>query len=395
MSLRLLHVLSSPHMGGAERMCLDLAKAQKASGHEAHVLFMVTGAGSAYAAKEGIPFTIAVSADVTSPSRSRRWTAMSCELERAAAQLRPQLVHSHVPLTHLLCNRVLPRISVPWISTMHGSWRQFGYAPQTYGRLYLRPFLLMRHALGDLVATRSAQRIVAVADSVKRDLQRVGIPARRLVTIHNGLVPPASPLAQGEARARLHLPPDGLLIGAMGYHAPVKGFDLLVRAFAQVAPRHPRALLLIAGGDVLGNEQPRRGLERLIAHLGLADRVQLLAARDPHAGFMSALDLFVVPSRSEGMPLVLLEAMGHGKPSLVSSAGGCTEAAQPGHEAMVFHSGSIADLTANLGILLKDKLLRDSLGKAARERASSYLSLERCASQYENLYVEVATSARH
>ena len=389
MRMRLLHVLSSPHVGGAERVCLDLAKAQRALGHDVYVLLMSAGAVSRQAEKEGIPFTVAATADIASSSRSRRWRAVARALDRAATQLQPQLVHSHVPLTHLICNRVLPRISIPWIATMHGSWRQFAYAPGTYGRPYLRPFLLARHALGDFIATRSAARIVAVADSVKRDLQRVGIGPRRVVTIHNGLEPPTSVLSQGEARARLGLSEGTLLIGSMGYHAPVKGFDLLVCAFARVAPRHPAARLLIAGGDVLGNDRPRRGLEQLIERLGIGDRVRLLDAQDPQAGFMSALDLFVVASRSEGMPLVLLEAMWHGKPSLITSAGGCAEAARPGREAMVFQSRDIADLAANLEILLHDGALRESLGKAAWARASAHLTLSRCAGEYESLYSEV------
>jgi glycosyltransferase involved in cell wall biosynthesis len=392
MSLRLLHVLSSPHLGGAERVCLDLAKAQRASGHEICVLFMSAGAGSRHAEKEGIPFTVAASADIVSFSRSRRWKAIARELERAAGQLRPQLVHSHVPLTHLVCNRVLPRISVPWIATMHGSWRQFAYAPRTFGRPYLRLFLLARHALGDVIATRSAARIVAVADSVKRDLQSMGLRPQRMVTIHNGLEPPASVLSQSEARTRLGLPSEAILVGSMGYHAPVKGFDLLARAFSRVAPRYPAARLLIAGGDVLGNDRPRRGLERLITRLGIGGQVQLLDAQDPRAGFMSALDLFVVASRSEGMPLVLLEAMWHGKPSLVTSAGGCIEAARPGRESLVFLSGNIADLAANLDILLRDSALRESLGKAAWARASADLTLSRCAREYERLYAEVLLS---
>jgi glycosyltransferase involved in cell wall biosynthesis len=175
----------------------------------------------------------------------------------------------------------------------------------------------------------------------------------------------------------------------MGYHAPVKGFDLLARAFSRVAPRYSAARLLIAGGDVLGNDRPRRGLERLITRLGIGSQVQLLDAQDPRAGFMSALDLFVVASRSEGMPLVLLEAMWHGQPSLVTSAGGCIEAARPGRESLVFGSGDVADLAANLEILLRDSALRESLGKAAWARASASLTLSRCAHEYERLYSEV------
>jgi glycosyltransferase involved in cell wall biosynthesis len=389
MSLKLLHLLSSPHMGGAERVCLDLAKAQAASGQDVRVLFISPGAGSRHAEGTKIPFMLAAMPNIETLPRSRRWRIIAKELERAVEQFQPQLVHSHVPLTHLICHRVLPRLSLPWIATLHGSWRQFAYAPQTFGRPYLRPFLFVRHALGDVIATRSAARIVAVAESVKKDLLLIGIAASRVSVIHNGLEPPSSVLPQAEARAQLDLPQAAILVGSMGYHAPVKGFDLLIRAFARLVPRHPHVLLLIAGGDVMGDERPRKGLERLVERLGVGRQVQLLTAQDPRAGFMSALDVFVVPSRSEGMPLVLLEAMFHGKPSVITSAGGCGEAARPAQEALVFQSRNIADLAGKLELLLGNSALRASLGKAAAARASAHLTLARCAAEYRKVYAEV------
>jgi glycosyltransferase involved in cell wall biosynthesis len=386
MNLKILHILASPHLGGAERVCLDLAKAQQSSGNKTNILFLAHGNASESAAKEGIAAIINDDPDLASAVRSRRWAAAMRVLKNTTSQIQPQIVHSHVPFTHLACHRVLPALGIPWIATMHGSWRQFAFAPQTVGRPFLRPFLLLRHAIGDAVATRSAARVVAVADYVKNDLVHIGISARRITVIHNGLESLTSPMNTETARSRLNLPQNVPLIGAMGYFAPVKGFDILLQAFARMASRHSSVHLAIAGGDVLGDEKPRREIERLIHRLGIGERVHLLGTQDPRAGFMAALDILVISSRTEGLPLTLLEGMWHGKPSVVSSAGGCREAARPEQEGLVFRSQDPADLAEKLNRLLQDQALQESLGKAAWARASTYLTIARCASEYQSIY---------
>lgn len=313
-------------------------------------------------------------------------------LEGAVERIQPHLVHSHVPFTHLTCNRVLPKLGIPWIASMHGSWRQFAFAPQTAGRAYLRPYLFFRHAVGDAVATRSAARIVAVSEYVKRDLACLGISARRIATVHNGLDPLVSPLDSETARARLNMPVNALIIGSMGYFAPVKGFDILVRGFAKIASDHPTALLVIAGGDVAGDDRTRRDIERLIKQLEIGERVRLLGSQDPRAGFIAMLDILVIASRTEGLGLTLLDAMWHGKPSVVTSAGGCREAARPEREGLVFRSKNPADLAEKLDRLLRDQTLRESLGKAAWARASAYLTISRCAAEYEKVYRSIVTN---
>ena len=386
MNLNILHIISSAHLGGAERVCLDLVKGQQFSGHHAKILFLAHGTCSDQAEKEGIVSIISDDPKLKSTTRSHCWNAAVEALKKVAEDLKPHLVHSHVPFTHLACHRVLPKLGIPWVASMHGSWRQFAYSPQTVGHTYLRPYLVLRHAIGDALATRSAARIVAISDYVKRDLVRVGISARRITTIYNGLEPLISPLSIEAARARLNLPANVLIIGSMGYFAPVKGFDILVQAFAKIAAKHSTTLLVIAGGDTLGNEKPRREIERLILELGISERVRLLGMQDPRAGFMTALDVLVVASRTEGLGLTLLEAMWHGKPSIVTSAGGCREAARPEREGLVFRSKNPADLAEKLDRMLTDQALRESLGKAAWARASADLTLSRCTARYEDVY---------
>lgn len=372
-------------------MCLHLAREQQTRGQDVMIHFFETGAASEMAKQMDLQLIVAE--NPTPSSRRQRWRYFATELRAACERFQPDIVHSHVPLSNLICDRTLPKMKIPWVTTIHGSWRQFAYAPQTVRKPWLKPYLLVRHALGDLLTTRSAARMAAISEYIKRELVSIGVPGRRIMTIHDGLPPNLHPLTVQEGRARLRLPQDALIVGSLGFFAPVKGFDLLIRAFAQLARRHLNLLLVIAGGDVLGNTAYRENLTCLIDQLSLCDRVRLIGSVDPKAGFLAALDIFVVASRTEGFSLSLVEAMQHGKPSVVSSAGGSIEAARPDREALEFKSGSIAQLAETVEKLLMDQKLRESLGESARERARSYLTIERCAIEYEAFYETALSNA--
>ena len=181
-------------------MCLHLAQEQQRRGHDVLVHVFEAGAASAQAQAMELPTEIQ---NVASYSRSARWKGLTHGLERSLQTHPPDLIHSHLPLTNVICHRVAPSQRIPWIATLHGSWRQFGYAPQTVRQPWLRPYLQCRHALGDRFATRSAVRVVAISDYVKHELRSIGIPARKIVTIHDGLPPNPQPLTTREGRERL------------------------------------------------------------------------------------------------------------------------------------------------------------------------------------------------
>ena len=386
MSRSILHVLSSPHLGGAEWMCLYLAQEQMRTGNNVRVHFFEDGAASAKAKELGLKVELQ---NVTTYSRQARWQALAHGLKRSLQTHPPEIIHSHTPLTNLICHRVAPKMKVPWVATAHGSWRQFGYAPQTVKKPWLRPYLLLRHALGDRLTLRSAARIVAISDYVKRELHQIGIPEQNIVRIYDGLPVQSHPAPAVGARESVGFSTDALIIGSLGYFAPVKGFDILIRAFARLAPHHNGLVLAIAGGDVLGDSAYRCELHQLVGRFGLQNRVRLLSSVNPSAGFLSALDIFVVASRSEGFSLSLVEAMQHGKPSVVTSAGGALEAARPDKEALVFRSGNIFSLAEKLEQLVINGSMRSAYGKSALERAQGYLTITRCCSEYDQLYATV------
>lgn len=386
--MKILHVLASPHLGGAETMCLALAAEQIRSGHAASLFLFRPGAVAERAAKLGIP-ALLHRPDGNVPAGKQQFrTKVGRALAAAVRQVAPDVVHSHVPLTNLISSRVLPSTGVPWVATIHGSWRQFGYAPETVGRPWLRPYLMLRHAAGDRFATRNAAGITAPSDYVRRQLLQLGIPAARVTTILNGTTPARASASAASLRQQWMIPGGKLIAGALGYFAPVKGFDVLIRAAAYLQHDQVPLHIVIAGGDVLGDNRYRRRLMQLIADLNVRDRVALLDAVDSSA-FLTAIDVFCISSRTEGLPLALLEAMHTGKPSVISSEGGSSEAARPDIEGLVFRSGDPRDLADRLRTIAADSRLRESLGQSAAARASTILTIERCAAEYEQLYMKL------
>jgi glycosyltransferase involved in cell wall biosynthesis len=385
-SLKILHVLPGAHVGGAEQVGLLLAQAQRVAGHDARILTFSPGKVTESAAAMGIPVISGSASAAESQSKSVQRRGFAAAIQQTVSTFQPEIVHSHVPITHLMCNRVLPELRIPWVATLHGSWKQFAYSAQTLSRPWLRPYLMLRHAMGDRIATRSASKLIAVSEYTKRGLERIGISSARIQVIHNGLPPLLSPVPKEVARARMGISADDVVIGSLGYFAPVKGFDILIRAFSMIASRHSNVRLIIAGGGVMGESRTEIELKRLIAELRLDERVKLIGPVAPREGFLSALDIYVVSSRTEGFPLSLVEAMWHGQPSIVSSEGGNVEAARHGSEGLVFESGNVLSLADALEHLVSEPDLRASLGAAAQARASSYLTIERCAAEHEALF---------
>lgn len=388
MKLRVLHVLASPHLGGAEQMCLALAVEHRKCGHDVSLLLFRDGRVAARAGELGIPHTISNNYNTINSSKARQRRAAQLSLKEAVAGQQPHIVHSHVPLTNLICSRALPELKVPWVATIHGSWKQFGYASATVGRPWLRPYLLLRHAAGDRITTSSAAGIAAPSEYVRKQLMAIGISSARITTILNGIAPPPAVQDPALLRRQLGVSENTVLVGALGYFAPVKGFDLLIRAACYLRALKQPVHFVIAGGDVLGDGSYRKRLTRLISELGASQYVTLMNAIES-SSFLSGIDIFCVSSRTEGLPLVLLEAMFGGKPSIVTSEGGCLEAARPDMESLVFRSGDPRSLAEKLKILAVDNRLRETMGQAAAARASTRLTIMRCAAEYEQFYAKV------
>ena len=139
---------------------------------------------------------------------------------------------------------------------------------------------------------------------------------------------------------------------------------------------------------IVGDGPERERLERLAASLGIAQRVAFEGWQSDARDFLTTFDVFVLPSRFEGFPLVLLEAMLAGLPVVATDVGSVAEAVQDGETGLLVPPDDVQALNEALHTLLDDPDLRRKLGDAGRARALEF-SPARMAREFEALYAEV------
>jgi glycosyltransferase involved in cell wall biosynthesis len=186
---------------------------------------------------------------------------------------------------------------------------------------------------GTIEAVRAADGIVSVSRDLARHVREFGVPDDRIRVIYNGVDARLfSPGDRERARGRIGIPGGEALVLFLGGLEPVKGLDILIDACARLRDRGLRFTCRLVGEGRL-----RRQLTEMITSLDLQGFVRLEGAR-PHAelpDWLRAADLFVLPSRSEGVPNVLLEAMSCGIPFVASQVGGIPEVAEFGSGRLV------------------------------------------------------------
>ena len=277
----------------------------------------------------------------------------------------PHIIHSHRYKENLLVwlvTRVLPNIQL--IATQHGMLETAGEKPEFKGRL--------RSALFFYLLSFGFQKTIAVSHEMQNLLNgKYGFSDKKLETIHNGILLPPDVVEQKS----------GILhIGSAGRLFPVKGYIFFIDIAAKVVEKNDQVQFVIAGQ---GPEQKR--LKRAIDKQGLQDRFTLLGHVDGMEGFYRSLDVYVNTSVHEGIPMSVLEAMGHGLPVIVPDVGGFSEIIVDGECGYLVAERS-ADLFAQKILDLVDLEPRIKMAAAARKRVEQLFSQNAMAEKYYQLY---------
>lgn len=290
---------------------------------------------------------------------------------------------------------------------LYGVYRWFTYVSILAARLLKKPVVIKLTLVGsdDPLSVRSQalgrlkSGILRLADltvCLSRDIHRraldAGYPANRLLPVPNGVdlerFRPAPAAEKREIRTALGLPADGPIVAFTGVPVRRKGMDLLLDAWRGLSSAHPGALLVLLGptedptgyftDDVMRTLQERVG--------ACAPGSVRLAGRVPDIQrYLRAADIFAFPSRAEGLPNALLEAMACSLAAVASRIPGVVDVAGEG-EVLLVEPGNVAGLTDGLARLLADAELRARLGRAARERVGAEFSLDALAARYATEY---------
>lgn len=239
-----------------------------------------------------------------------------------------------------------------------------------------------RRALAQRLMLRGTDAAFAVSAQLRADLVReLKIDAGLFEVIHNGVDVRA--FCAAESDAMLKQPERALCIGSVGRLVPVKNYRLLLEAFARLPRSLDCRLVLVGDGP------ERQPLSQLALTLGISDRVELPGHRDDVAACLQSMDIFVLPSVSEGLSNTLLEAMAAALPAVASDVGGNREIIEPERSGLLFRSGDVAGAAAQLLRLAENAALRRAFGDAAAERVRKEFSIEAMIRRYESLYRRV------
>lgn len=240
--------------------------------------------------------------------------------------------------------------------------RRLGVARQVLGVVHeLGQFAgHRRHVLG--CAARTPLTLLGVSEAVRLDLLRrfPRFPAQRVRALPNAVCG-RTPLERASALAVLRLSPQRFWFGSVGRLVCIKGYDLLLRAFAPLAREFPRVGLALIGD---GSEEV--ALRALCLELGIGEQVAFCGWRTDARNLLRAFDVCVFPSRAEGFGLAIAEAMAAGRPVIAAQVGGVPELVE--QDALLVPPDDEHALTLALRRLHDDAALRDSMGAALHAR---------------------------
>jgi glycosyltransferase involved in cell wall biosynthesis/pimeloyl-ACP methyl ester carboxylesterase len=373
--LTIAHILSSFELGGQERMALDLATGQRALGCNVLAVSLASNPGGVLVTD----FETAGVRVVTMPKRSGFDFTMPFRLAGLLRDAQVDIVHTHNPQPLIYGAPAARLVRVGLVHTKHGANPDGGHR------------LWMRRAAGSLVdALVAVSRATAAVAERNRE-----VDSRKLSVISNGIdVSLFHPdeAARAEGRRQLGIPPDAWVMGTVGRLAPEKDYSLLIRAAAPLLCENVRLVLV-------GDGEEASALRALAATVPGGQFVHFSGVRRDVARLLAAMDVFVLSSRTEGLPLVLPEAMATGLPVVSTAVGGIPEVIEEGVTGFLVPPGNEEGLRERLVALARDRALAHSCGERARRVASAHYSRERMIGDYMEIYSRVRarrgkTSAR-
>ncbi|SNR51621.1 glycosyltransferase family 4 protein [Blastococcus mobilis] len=237
-------------------------------------------------------------------------------------------------------------------------------------------------------AIEEVDRLIAVSDGVRRTYQRIGVPPERFVTVPNGVAPLARRRSREGARRALGLGPDRPVVLTVGRLTHMKGQWHLIDAVAGLVARFPELAVVLLGDGPL-----RDLLVRQAAALGVLGNVCLPGHRPDARRLLAAADVFVLPSRHKGMPLVALEAMEASLPVAATRVIGSAEVVEDGVTGALVRPGDPVALGAAVARLLADPALRRRQGTAGRRRYEARFTRARMAADTAEVYESVLAGA--
>jgi glycosyltransferase involved in cell wall biosynthesis len=364
--VKILHIISSGGMYGAEAVILNMSRTLNEGSHTS-VLGVFANSSNPnlqlheVAVKEGIESHVIACKGQIDPT-------VITSIRNLATQTNADIIHAHGYKADIYSHFALCGSGIPLVSTCH-TW-------------YDNNRLVTLYGMADRLVLRNYAAVVAVSDEVKQRLLKAGVREDKIHLVRNGIdlrpfdnATPSLPNAVSEDH-----PP---IVGLIGRLSIEKGVDIFLHAAAQVLVELPSTKFVVVG------EGPDRDkLESLIDELNLRESVSMLGRRDDMPSVYASLDIMVSASRQEGLPMAILEGMASSLPLIATAVGDVPTMVHDGETGVMVPPENAALLASAIVTLLRSPAQRESLGAAARKLIEDEFSADRMTADYLRVYKE-------
>ena len=352
--MKIVHVVDSMEIGGAETLVSQMCRLQREQGHDPSI-YAVAALGALGERLRAEGFEV-------KPNVGRHLSDSTRTFYHLFKESRPETVHIHNPTPTIYAAPAARLAGVPSIvSTRHS--------------LVAPPHNLIAE-LKYAIAARFCDWIVGICDATTNNVKSLrSIPAKKIISVYNGAAPLQRTMSENRPAK------SGFTLVFVGRLQPVKNHPLLLNAFQSALASMPELRLWMVGD---GSERAK--LEGLTNELGITRQVAFWGQQLDVAPFFSAADVFIMSSISEGLPVSLLQAFSLGLPAIVTDVGGMAEVLRLADAGYVVPSANPAEMAAAILRMAQSDLDRAQFSKNADAAFRSRFSLQTMVDAYMDLY---------
>ncbi len=368
--MRVLYVVETLEIGGAERVVTDLVS-HMPEGVESFVCCLKQSGPMAERLPEGVKVF-----ELMAPEGNS--VKVPLQLARIIRSQGIDIIHSHNWSTFVESGLAAKIVNnKPIISTIHGMYTEYDdtivAAIKKNIRRLVERFLARKFVKICTVSSKIAEYTVPHLD----------VPSEKVCTIINGIQTEKKKKQSRALRKELGVELNDVVLCFVGRVAKVKNLKYLLSVMPEIIKSTAGVKLLI-----IGDGDEREALERYSKQIGLTENVLFCGFQENPMDFLTIADIFVLTSLYEGVSIALLESMAAGIPSIVTDVGGNKDVVKDSVTGFVVSLNSKKELIDRLKRLINDSELRKSFARASKKRVNDYFNIKNTVEKYHDIYVQ-------
>jgi glycosyltransferase involved in cell wall biosynthesis len=364
--------------GGAENLTLSILKRFDKTKYHIRVCVIKEKPHSPIKAeleKSGISVDMVRMPSLRSPSNLPK-------LLRYLRLHRPQLIHAQLQFSTIFGNIAGVLLQIPCISTLHTVGKPTKWAAY------------LRNQINWFILRNFCTKIIAVSEDTRNFHMNEGkIPETKIITIYNGIdlsiFKPSNKIENAKKREKFNLPADAKIISTVAVLRKPKGIQYMIEAMPAIIESAPNCKYMIVGDGEYGG-----ALRELVREKELDRHIVFAGQQKDISTILAISDLFVLPTLTEALPTVLIEAMAAGKAIVASKVGGIPEMIEDGVNGILIPASSPSDLTKACLRLIDDDDLRNRMAEKSLEIANRKFDIQKLIQSLNNLYDELIRNGR-